>query len=68
MAKIVIAKNVCKGCGLCSTACTKGIVQISKTVLNNKGYFVAECTDETKCIGCALCAVMCPDCAIEVFR
>jgi len=31
------------------------------------GYFPAE-FDETRCTGCAQCALMCPDVAIEVFR
>ena len=68
MAKIVINKDLCKGCGLCERTCPRGAVKVSKTVLNNKGYFVAECVDESKCTGCALCATMCPDCAIEVYK
>lgn len=68
MAKITIAKEICKGCGLCVASCPKKILEISPTVSNNKGYFVATCTDMSACIGCASCAVMCPDCAIEVER
>ena len=33
---------------------------------NKKGYFYAECTDQSACISCAMCATMCPDCAITV--
>ena len=33
---------------------------------NEKGYFTAACIDDAKCIGCAMCAIMCPDCAIVV--
>jgi 2-oxoglutarate ferredoxin oxidoreductase subunit delta len=41
--------------------------------LNVKGYHPAEYTEEEtskdrECTGCALCAIMCPDVAIEVFR
>ena len=31
-----------------------------------KGYFTAECTDQDACISCAMCAMICPDCAITI--
>lgn len=65
MAKITIAKETCKGCGLCVLACPKKILQISSTS-NKNGYFIAEITDMNACIACASCAMMCPDCAITV--
>ena len=68
MAKATIDETRCKGCGLCTTACPKGIVALSKTRLNNKGYHPAEVTEPEKCIGCAMCARMCPDTAITVER
>ncbi|MBQ7083514.1 MAG: 4Fe-4S binding protein, partial [Oscillospiraceae bacterium] len=37
-------------------------------VLNAKGYHPATVTDMSLCIGCAMCATMCPDCAIKVER
>lgn len=36
--------------------------------MNSKGYYVAELTDEKACVGCASCAMMCPDVAITVER
>jgi 2-oxoglutarate ferredoxin oxidoreductase subunit delta len=39
--------------------------------LNQKGYYPAEFTaaeGKDGCTGCTLCAVMCPDLAIEVYR
>jgi 2-oxoglutarate ferredoxin oxidoreductase subunit delta len=69
---IRINKELCKGCGLCITACPKGSIGISNN-LNIKGYHPAEYTEKEesknrKCTGCALCAIICPDIAIEVFR
>jgi 2-oxoglutarate ferredoxin oxidoreductase subunit delta len=66
MNKLTIAKETCKGCGLCASVCPKNILAISKTVSNDKGYFVVEELDPSKCIGCAFCATMCPDCVIKV--
>lgn len=66
MAKLTINKEACKGCGLCVGACPKGILQVSKTVSNNQGYFVVEEIAPDKCIACAFCATMCPDCVIKV--
>lgn len=66
MAKVTFDKSLCKSCGLCVKACPKGIVSISKTEMNNKGYFVAGVTEMDKCIGCAFCATICPDVVITV--
>lgn len=66
MAKVTFAADICKGCGLCVQACPKHLITISDKTINKKGHFPAEMTDQSACIGCAFCAVMCPDCAIIV--
>lgn len=66
MAKLIINKEACKGCGLCVTACPKKILRVSQTVSNNQGYFVVEEIAPEQCIACAFCATMCPDCVITV--
>ena len=68
MAKLTFQTDRCKGCGLCVTACPKGLIAIAKDKINLKGHHQAEITDQEKCIGCAFCATMCPDCIIEVER
>ena len=64
--KAIIDKEICKGCGLCIDACPKKIINLTKTEINAMGYQFAGITKIEDCIGCAFCAMMCPDCAIKV--
>ena len=66
MPKVTFKTDLCKGCGLCTAACPKKIVELQKEKRNKKGYFYAVCTDQDACISCAMCATMCPDCAITI--
>ncbi len=66
MAKLTIAQDTCKGCGLCVDVCPKGILALSKDIINVKGYHPVTITDESQCIGCASCARMCPDVVFKV--
>lgn len=54
---------------LCMEFCPKDVIFISGT-LNPKGYFVAALKEnaELECTGCATCAIMCPEVAIEVYK
>jgi 2-oxoglutarate ferredoxin oxidoreductase subunit delta len=65
--RININENRCKGCQLCVQACKQNEIKISDRI-NRHGYNVAEFRGAGRCIACALCAVMCPDCAIEVIE
>ena len=69
MSRIVLHEERCKGCLLCTVVCPKNILRQSAQ-MNALGYKVAECDPDlaAKCIGCAACAQMCPDLAIEVWR
>ena len=68
MAKVTFQVDGCKGCGLCVNACPRGLIALAKEKINKKGHHPAEITDQSKCVGCAFCAIMCPDCIIEVER
>jgi len=68
MSKLSFRTELCKGCGLCVTACPRGLVALSETEINQKGHPPAELRDEERCTSCAFCAIMCPDCVIEVFK
>jgi 2-oxoglutarate ferredoxin oxidoreductase subunit delta len=66
MPKIVVDEKRCKGCERCKEVCPEGVLSMSKR-LNEKGYLFAIPTQQPKCLGCMLCAINCPDVAIEVF-
>ena len=68
MAKLTFREDECKGCGLCTGVCPKGILKLSEDKINKKGHHPAVCVDMEACIGCASCATMCPDCIIKVER
>lgn len=67
MAKVVILSEYCKSCGLCVEICPRKVLAIGDKP-NQKGYFAVIPVDEAKCIGCALCGLVCPDVAIEVYK
>ncbi|HPD56156.1 MAG TPA: ferredoxin [Smithellaceae bacterium] len=64
---IKINKVLCKECHLCIVACPKGHIIAGKEY-NAQGYRPVCTNGEKECNGCALCATMCPDIAIEVYR
>lgn len=64
--KIVIDRELCKGCKYCINACPKGSLSIERH-FNSSGYFPAHFSHPEKCTGCAICAKMCPEIAIEVW-
>ena len=68
MAKLTFKTDLCKGCGLCVSACPKGLLAISRDKINQEGHHPGEITAPKQCVGCASCAIMCPDCIIEVER
>jgi len=70
---IEIDLELCKDCQLCMSVCPHQLIE-SADRLNQKGYYPA-CfreknlkKEERKCTGCALCAISCPEIAIEVYR
>ena len=65
--KIVISRELCKECGLCIHFCPKKVIAQSGK-LNAAGYQSAEYKDNGECTGCAVCAIVCPEVAIEVYR
>ena len=64
--QVIINKEKCKGCELCVSVCPVRILFINKEEINLKGYYTSAISDQSKCIACGNCGVMCPDGAITV--
>lgn len=65
--RITIDFERCKECHLCIHACRKGSLGPANGY-NSKGYRPVVFDDAGDCTGCALCALTCPEVAIEVYR
>jgi len=79
MAKITIDIEKCKGCFLCLDVCPKQLIQADEK-LNSKGVTPVKFIHSPRpkagpssiakggCAGCCFCALICPDCCIEVYK
>jgi 2-oxoglutarate ferredoxin oxidoreductase subunit delta len=67
MPKITVDEARCKGCELCTAACPKKCIEMSKN-FSATGYYPAVFCAPERCTGCALCSQVCPDLAITVFK
>jgi len=67
MEPVRIDAVICKGCGLCVEFCPKHCLELGEE-LNSIGYHPARLHDPDECTSCALCAVMCPESGIAVYR
>lgn len=65
---VVIDTERCKGCNLCVVACPVDVLALQPNEVNNRGYHFAYTANANACIGCASCALVCPDACIEVYR
>jgi 2-oxoglutarate ferredoxin oxidoreductase subunit delta len=70
---IEIDVESCKDCKLCVSVCPHRLID-SSDHMNKKGYYAVCFTEKElpgekrKCTGCGLCAISCPEIAIEVYR
>lgn len=69
MARIEVISETCKGCQLCIPACPKSLIIFTKDLINQMGFYPVEYRDpEQECNACKLCAIICPDVAITVYK
>lgn len=67
MPEAKIFEDICKGCELCVPSCPVKIIVMAERI-NRHGYHPAKITDQSKCIGCGYCYIMCPEPAIEIYK
>lgn len=56
---VTVHADLCKGCGLCITACTPKVLRFSHE-RNHRGYLPVEYVG-AGCSGCGLCFYACPE-------
>lgn len=52
---------------LCIDFCPRACITVSEQI-NSRGHHPAMFVEGSQCTGCRICATMCPDVCIEVFR
>ena len=65
--KIVIDRELCKGCYLCIRACPLKVLS-KDTEPNSTGTYPVKHEHLEKCIACGNCYEVCPDVCIEVYE
>jgi len=64
---IQIDYELCKGCEVCIEFCNRKVITLHTTV-NAAGYVPVKPSNMEQCNGCGVCAIVCPEVAIEVYR
>jgi 2-oxoglutarate ferredoxin oxidoreductase subunit delta len=67
MSEVNVLSQYCKGCGYCVKSCPKKVLVIGSEI-NEIGYRFAVPVHGADCTACKLCALICPDSAIEIFK
>jgi 2-oxoglutarate ferredoxin oxidoreductase subunit delta len=64
---IEVDEIFCKGCELCINECPQHVMALDMERLTPKGYHPVMLTMEG-CTGCGICAIICPEAALTVYR
>jgi 2-oxoglutarate ferredoxin oxidoreductase subunit delta len=65
--KVVIDRELCKGCYLCIRACPVKVLEKDEK-LNSQGSYPSVPAHPEKCIACGSCYQVCPDVCIEIYE
>jgi 2-oxoglutarate ferredoxin oxidoreductase subunit delta len=65
--KIVIDRELCKGCFLCIRACPVKVLEEDPQP-NSSGTYPSLAAHQEKCIACGNCYAVCPDVCIAVYE
>ena len=64
---IVVDENLCKACELCIQSCPVQVIALNNDVITPRGFHPAYLVKDG-CTGCGICAIVCPEAAITVYR
>jgi len=64
---VKIDRELCKGCLVCIEFCPKKVIVPTEKV-NAAGYIPVTPVNMKDCNGCGICAMVCAEVAIEVYR
>ena len=64
---VLVAAELCKGCGLCIDVCAPGALVLDTGQVNAMGHHHVKLEIPDVCTSCAKCARMCPDAALTIF-
>lgn len=67
MNRLEIDSERCKACRLCIKVCNRHLLEL-KGALNAKGYHPIGIEKVEDCTACALCAIVCPEGSIAVYK
>ncbi|MDK2981886.1 MAG: 2-oxoglutarate ferredoxin oxidoreductase subunit delta [Chloroflexota bacterium] len=64
---IVVDENLCKACELCVESCPQHVIGLNAEIITPRGFHPAHLIQDD-CTGCGICALVCPEAAITVYR
>jgi 2-oxoglutarate ferredoxin oxidoreductase subunit delta len=64
---IEVNELYCKGCDLCVNNCPQHVLSLDLDRLTPKGYHPVKLISDG-CTGCVICAIVCPEAALTVYR